>query len=64
MGWRRLRPLGFLLGVGMHFMIALLMENLIYFSVQMWTFYLLFIPSSFWQRLVSVRALNRQVPGG
>ncbi|MEQ1748316.1 MAG: hypothetical protein ABL974_02760 [Prosthecobacter sp.] len=54
-GWRRLRPVGFVLGIGMHLMIALLMENLIYFSLTMWTYYVLFVPAGQWRRLWSVK---------
>lgn len=40
---RRLRPLAYLLGVGMHVVIALMMVDLIWFSLQMVTFYILFV---------------------
>lgn len=48
-GWRRLRPLGFLLGIGMHLMIALFMKNLIYFSIHMIGYYTLFITAEQWR---------------
>lgn len=41
---RRLLPVAFVLGIGFHLVIALMMKDLIFFSLQMWTFYLLFIP--------------------
>ncbi len=43
LGVRRLRPLGFLLGVGMHLLVAVTMEQLIYFSLQMLAFYAVFL---------------------
>ena len=43
LGVRRLRPLGFVLGVGMHLLVALTMYQLIYFSLQMIAFYVLFL---------------------
>lgn len=39
---RRLRPIGFLLGVGLHLVVAVTMYQLIYFSLQMISFYLVF----------------------
>jgi hypothetical protein len=44
--WRWLRPLGFIMGIGMHIVIAALMKDLIYFSLQMIAFYALFLPDS------------------
>jgi hypothetical protein len=41
---RRLRPVALVLGIGFHLVIALMMKDLIFFSLQMWTFYLLFWP--------------------
>ncbi len=43
---RRLRPLALVLGLGFHLVIALMMKDLIFFSLQMWTFYLLFWPAA------------------
>jgi len=40
---KRLRPLAYVLGVGMHIVIALMMVDLIWFSLQMMTFYILFV---------------------
>lgn len=54
LGVRRLRPLGIVMGIGMHIFIAINMRLLIYFSLQMMCFYLLFIdPGALrraWQR--------------
>lgn len=43
LGVRRLRPIGFVLGLGLHLVVALTMEKLIYFTLQMACFYLLFV---------------------
>ena len=43
LGVRRLRPLGFLIGIGMHLLAAVTMYKLIYFSLQMIAFYALFL---------------------
>ncbi len=48
---RRLRPIAFIIGMGFHFMIALLMKDLIFFTLQMWSFYALFISSDEWERM-------------
>jgi hypothetical protein len=40
----RLRPVAFVIGLGLHAVVALTMDQLIYFSLQMACFYLLFIP--------------------
>ena len=54
---RRLRPVAFVLGIGFHGIIALMMKDLIFFSLQMWTFYALFVTSDEWRRLANwVRA--------
>jgi hypothetical protein len=42
-GVRRLRPLAFLLGVGFQVLSALLMDRLVYFSLQLLAFYVLFV---------------------
>lgn len=42
---RFLRPAGIFIGICFHLMIALMMKDLIFFSAQMWTFYLLFVTS-------------------
>ena len=39
---RRLRPIGLLHGVGLHVVVAVTMYQLIYFSLQMISFYLVF----------------------
>lgn len=48
--WRRLRPLAFALGLGFHVLIAVLMKDLVFFSLQMLSFYALFVPSPVWRR--------------
>lgn len=55
---RRLRSVAFFFGIGLHFMIAVMMKDLIFFSLQMWTFYALFITSDEWQ------AMRRKVSNG
>jgi hypothetical protein len=44
---KRLRWVAIIVGVGMHIFIALLMKDLIFFSAQMITFYVLFLPDRF-----------------
>jgi hypothetical protein len=44
---KKLRWVGIIVGVGMHIFIALLMKDLIFFSAQMITFYVLFLPDRF-----------------
>lgn len=46
---RKLRILGFILGMGFHLVIALMMKDLIFFSAQMWTFYALFVTPEQWR---------------
>jgi len=46
---RRLRPAAFILGIGFHVMIALLMKTLIFFSLQMFSFYALFVTADQWR---------------
>lgn len=54
---RRLRPVAFVLGLGLHLMIALMMKDLIFLSIGMWMFYALFLTSDEWRRLANwVRA--------
>lgn len=43
LGFRKLRWLGFTLGIGMHLLVALTMYQLIYFSLQMIAFYCVFV---------------------
>lgn len=50
---RRLRPLGFLLGVGLHLVIAVTMYQLVYFSLQMISLYLVFIEPARLRRLLA-----------
>ena len=59
-GWRRLRPVGFFLGIGMHLIIALLMANLIFFSLQMWAYYALFVSAERWGEIGRVGMFPRQ----
>lgn len=48
---RRLLPVAVVMGFGFHFLIAVFMKDLIYFSLQMWTFYAMFISAKGWQRM-------------
>ena len=59
---RRLRPLGILLGVGFQLLVALTMYQLIYFSLQMLCFYVLFIdPKSLHRLRRRLRAFGRAI---
>ncbi|MBE7498555.1 MAG: hypothetical protein HS117_26755 [Verrucomicrobiaceae bacterium] len=51
---RKLRPIAFVIGMGLHLMIALMMKDLIFFSAQMWTFYALFVTPEQWRWLGGV----------
>jgi hypothetical protein len=51
----RLRPLAFVLGLGLHAVVAVTMDQLIYFSLQMACFYLLFIPPEWAAKLTPAR---------
>jgi hypothetical protein len=48
---KKLRPIAFLIGIGFHLMIALMMKDLIFFSAQMWTFYALFVTAEQWRTI-------------
>jgi Vitamin K-dependent gamma-carboxylase len=48
---RKLRTIAFGIGMGFHLMIALVMKDLIFFSLQMWSFYALFITGDEWRRM-------------
>lgn len=50
-GIRRLWPVALCLGIGLHVVVAITMDQLIYFSLQMCCFYLLFIPPEWIRRL-------------
>jgi hypothetical protein len=54
-GLRRLRPLAFVVGLGLHAVVALTMDQLIYFSLQMACFYLLFMPPEWAAKLTPTR---------
>ncbi len=56
---RRTRRFGLLFGLGFHLMIMLLMHNLVYFSIQMVCFYVLFLRVSTLRRLEAILNLNR-----
>jgi hypothetical protein len=61
LGMRKLRPIGFVLGVGMHLIIALTMFQLIYFSLLMWAYYALFVSAEQWRVLARVpKRLGRE----
>ena len=48
---RKLHIIGSILGMGFLLMIALMMKDLIFFSLQMWSFYALFVTADEWCRL-------------
>ena len=48
---RKLRPVAFVLGMGFHFVIALTMKDLVFFSAQMWSFYALFLTAEEWRAI-------------
>ena len=52
---RQLRPVAFVLGIGFHLIIALMMKDLIFFSAQMLCFYVLFVNSNVLECLLRYR---------
>jgi hypothetical protein len=50
-GFRRLRPVGFLMGGAFQILTAVMMHQLVYFSLQMLCFYLLFVDDAVLHRL-------------
>ena len=48
---RRSRPVAFIVGFGFHFVITIMMKDLIFFTLQMWTFYVLFVISTEWRSI-------------
>lgn len=62
LGIRPLRPLGMWLGIALHLGIALLMYKLVYFSLQMVIFYLLFLEESSVVRLHTWFGLRLKQP--
>lgn len=58
-GVRRLLPIAFVIGLGLHIVVAVTMDQLIYFSLQMMCFYLLFIPGECYRRYLPEVLLDR-----
>jgi hypothetical protein len=62
---KKLRPIAFVIGIGFHLMIALMMKDLIFFSAQMWTFYALFVTPEQWRWVGGrLRRIRRRAKGG
>lgn len=59
---KALRPVAFVVGIGFHLMIALMMKDLIFFSAQMWTFYALFVTPEEWRAIGRRLRLSMQEP--
>ncbi len=59
---RKMRPVAFVLGMGMHLMIALTMNHLIQFACVMWSFYALFVTSDEWRRIGDFAGFRRLYP--
>lgn len=62
---RRTRPFAIAFGLSLHLMIAVMMKGLIFFALQMWSFYALFISPEIWRRVaraVAARYANRTKP--
>jgi hypothetical protein len=63
---RKLRPVAFVWGWGFQLVIALMMKDLIYFSLQMMSFYLLFLPEAWvvrWEEALQSRMRRAHSPG-
>jgi hypothetical protein len=58
---RRLWPVAVVLGVGLHLTVAATMDQLIYFSLQMICFYVLFVPTASMERLDALVGARRAV---
>ena len=48
---RKFRPFAFIVGMGFHLVIAMVMHDLIFFSAQMWAFYALFVTADEWRSM-------------
>lgn len=60
-GIRRLWPVAVVLGVGLHLVVAATMDQLIYFSLQMICFYVLFVPNEWLERIDALVGSRRSV---
>lgn len=58
---RRARPLAFVLGIGLHVVVAATMDQLIYFTLQMISFYVLFTPAPWLDRVASLVGSKQDV---
>lgn len=58
---RRARPLAFVLGIGLHVVVAATMDQLIYFTLQMISFYVLFVPAPWLERADALVGSKRAV---
>jgi hypothetical protein len=60
-GIRRLWPVAVVLGIGLHLVVAATMDQLIYFSLQMICFYVLFVPNAWLERFDALVGSRRPV---
>lgn len=58
---RRARPLAFVVGIGLHVVVAVTMEQLIYFTLQMITFYVVFVPAEWLDRAAALVGSKQSV---